>query len=448
MFFAVCERTENIILLPEEKSKSLINALDAESLAVALSENESLVSLALEEIHLSSLNGIHRFASALMKHTSIQRLTLYGNKLGDEGVLALLNAFVNPMSHASIFCGVHPYHHAYYYNNSLQTLCLCGNQIGDKGAYWIAEAMKSKRNLTELDLSSNEITSQGAIFLADMLSCCSLTTFILNGNRAQVRGALAITTAAQYNPSLEVLGLCGNNVGDEGAIHLSHMAKTHPSLKAMLLEDNFIGDRGILAISDAHRHNPRLGMMEVSWNLCSKVAMDYIAASMQNLVYLYLDRCEIGDSQIEILAKALHSNRSICDLYLEGNHIGYLGARHLATALEVNHCLEGLFLADGNPLSRQGAHTLCNVLRTSNTTMKRLQIHDEYHDVQREMDVYLDMNGAGRKCFILPSFPQCLLTDFFLHNDILSDPDLIYLFIRERPDLFQNSPLCSIDKQK
>jgi hypothetical protein len=87
-------RNENIILLPKEKSKSLINALDAESLAVALSGNESLVSLALEEIHLSSLIGIHRFASALMKHTSIQRLTLYGNKLRDEGVLTLLNASI------------------------------------------------------------------------------------------------------------------------------------------------------------------------------------------------------------------------------------------------------------------------------------------------------------------------------------------------------------------
>lgn len=440
-------RNENIIFFPKEKGSSEMNEAEVESLAVALSENTSLASLAMEEVHLSSAMGTPRFASALLKHPSIQKLTLYDNNLGDEGVFALLNAFVTPFGHpCTFYYGIQTYAKWYHPNNTLQTLCLCGNQIGDRGAYWIAQAMKMNRHLADLDLSSNVISSEGAMFLADMLPCCNLVTFILNGNNVETIGAFAIAAASQYSRSLEVLGLCGNNIGDDGAIHLSLMARSHPRLKAILVDDNCISERGFREIGEAHRQNPRLGMMAASWNACSPVAMGYIANSMQNMMYLYLDRCGIGDKQTEILANALRSNRTVRDLYLEGNSIGCFGARYVASALEVNNCLEGLFLSDGN--EREGARCLCNVLRTCNATMKRLEIHDKYHNIQREMEVYLDMNGAGRGRFILPNFPPSLLSDFLLRNDMLSDPDLIYLCVKERPDLFQTSPPSTMETKK
>ena len=436
---------ENVILFP--RGRSIISFSDAESLAFALSENTSLFSLALEEVHLSSLQGIQRIAAAVMRHPRIQRLTLFDNRLGDEGVAVLMNVLVNPgmmtvISHERILCNDY-YQLFCRYNMSpetnfshLQTLCLCGNKIGDRGAYWIAQALDRKRTISELDLSSNEITDQGTYCLAEMLSRSTMTAFILNGNHAGVQGALAIARAVQYNQSLEVLGLCGNGIGDEGAIHVSQVAKTHCRLKALLLEDNGITERGILAVADAHRQNSRLGMMEISWNFCSIIAMQSISASIQNLMYLYLDRCEVGDAHMEILSNALRTNQTIRDLFLEGNQISFNGIQHLSFALKENDCLEGVFL-DGNRITRRGATLLCQVLKTSNARLQRLQIHDDYHDIQRELDVYLDLNGVGRKCVLKPTFSPVLWPIFLVQKEAVLDPDLIFLLVRERPDLFQ-----------
>lgn len=436
---------ENVILFP--RGRSIISYSDAESLASALSKNTSLMSLALEEVHLSSLQGIQRFAAAVIQHPRMKRLTLFDNHLGDEGVAALMNVLIDPrmmtvISHERIMCN--DYHQLFCRHNMspetnfshLQTLCLCGNKIGDQGAYWIAQALDLKRTISELDLSSNEITDQGTCYLAEMLSRSTLTAFILNGNHAGVQGALAIARATQYNQSLEVLGLCGNGIGDEGTIHVSEVAKTHCRLKALLLEDNGITERGILAVADAHRQNPRLGMMEISWNFCSIIAMQSISASIQNLVYLYLDRCEVGDAHMEILSYALRSNQTIRDLFLEGNQIGFHGIQHLSFALLQNDCLEGVFL-DDNRITRRGATLLCQVLKTSNTHLQRLQIHDDYHDIQREMDVYLDLNGVGRKLVLKPTFPPALWPKFLVQKEAVLDPDLVFLLVRERPELFQ-----------
>jgi hypothetical protein len=149
-----------------------------------------------------------------------------------------------------------------------------------------------------------------------------------------------------------------------------------------------------------------------------------------------LDHCELGDAHLMLLSNGLRSNQSIRDLFLEGNHIGLAGTQALATALEDNDCLEGVFL-DGNRITRRGAFLLRDVLQTTNMRLKRLQIHDDYHDIQREIDVYLDMNGAGRKVVLQSSFPASLWSQFLVHKEVLWDADLMYLFLKERPELFQ-----------
>jgi Ran GTPase-activating protein (RanGAP) involved in mRNA processing and transport len=275
--------------------------------------------------------------------------------------------------------------------------------------------------------------------LAEMMGRSNhLTTFILNGNQAGGKGALAIARAMQSNQRLDVLGLCGNDIRDEGAISISNIAKTHLSLKALLLEDNHIGERGLMAVADAHRNNSRLGMMGISRNCISTCAIQIVSASIENVIYLYLDHCEIGNVHMELLANGLRFNRSIKDLFLEGNQIGLEGTKSLARALTENESssLEGVFL-DGNRITRTGALILRDVLKTSNMRLKRLQIHDDYHDIQREMDVYLDMNGAGRKAVLQSSFPASLWSEFLVQKDGLCDTDMIYLFLKERPELFQ-----------
>ena len=421
----------NMILFPTRDQREMSNS-GVESLARSLEANTSLVSLTLEEVHLSSIHGIQPLVYALFNHRNLKRLTLYDNRLGNDGVAFLINA-IQSGSYASLPRGVVTARH-----DSLRSLCLCKNQIGDRGAYWISRGLASNlKHIKELDLSSNHISDQGTILLAEMVAHSNLSTFILNGNAAGEKGAEALAKALQSNQQLDILGLCGNDIRDEGAIQISNVAKTHRSLTALLLEDNYIRERGLVAIADAYRNNPRLGMMEISWNFFSAKAMQILSASIESVVYLYLDNCEIGDAETKFLAKGLRFNRSVRDLFLEGNQIGMLGTTYLAQVLAKNDTLEGVFL-DSNPITRNGALILRDVLKTSNMRLKRLQIPDEYQEVQQEMEVYLDMNGAGRKMVLQGTFPTSLWSQLLVQKDGIFDTDMIYLFLRERPDLFQH----------
>jgi Ran GTPase-activating protein (RanGAP) involved in mRNA processing and transport len=423
----------NLILYPRYHAD--MDDADADALARALEANTSLLTLSLEEVHIGTLSGVHRIANALAFHRNFKRLTLYDNRLGDEGVAVVMQAI---SKHRNVMMNFSYYHAFTNVVGSLQSICICGNLIGDQGAYWIAQGIVHNPAITEVDLSSNEIRELGATYLANSLTRSNLTTLILNANEVGAKGAVAIARALQVSHQMSVVGLCGNDIGDDGAVYLCEVAKTHPGLKALLLEDNYLGERGIVAVAEAHRANRHLGMMEVSWNCVTPGAMKSLCEGLGNIFYLYLDHCEIGDAHMETLGNGLRSNNMLRDLFLEGNQIGLRGTRFLANALTKNDCLEGLFL-DGNCITNEGAYLLRDLLRTWNMRLRRLQIHDNYHDVQREIDVYLDMNGAGRRTVLQARFPSSLWPQFLAQKEILSDPDLIYLFLKERPELFQRN---------
>jgi len=162
----------------------------------------------------------------------------------------------------------------------------------------------------------------------------------------------------------------------------------------------------------------------------------------------------LGDAHARCLADILRTNSTIDDLFLEGNQIGSVGAAALAWSLETNSTLKGLSM-EGNPIGAVDARALCQTLKNHNMTIQWLPIgsasasskvcsadeDDIILDIQREMEVYLDMNTAGRRHVLqaggLP--PPTLWSQFLLRQDIVDDPDMIFLFHKEQPQLFQHS---------
>lgn len=55
------------------------------------------------------------------------------------------------------------------YNNHFSTLKLARNSIGDEGLMELLEMLKVNKNIVHLDLSSNNITADGAFFLFNEL---------------------------------------------------------------------------------------------------------------------------------------------------------------------------------------------------------------------------------------------------------------------------------------
>ena len=79
-----------------------------------------------------------------------------------------------------------------------------GQGISDDGIEWIAQYLAGNHSLKSLDLSCNNISSDGMKTLADVLSrsakinsknSCSLTHLSLRGNRITDRGMCVTTTA-------------------------------------------------------------------------------------------------------------------------------------------------------------------------------------------------------------------------------------------------------------
>ena len=86
----------------------------------------------------------------VIKGNKCQELVLYRNNISKEGALKLAEALKN--------------------NTSLKKLNLGYNRIGDKGVEYIVEALlQSNKTLAKLHLQSNYITEKGAEHLAEML---------------------------------------------------------------------------------------------------------------------------------------------------------------------------------------------------------------------------------------------------------------------------------------
>jgi Ran GTPase-activating protein (RanGAP) involved in mRNA processing and transport len=67
----------------------------------------------------------------------------------------------------------------------IKTLNLSNNNIGDEGARYLAEVLKVKRTLIQLDLSGNQVTDGGVQLLAKALCypTANLAKLYLNNNQ-------------------------------------------------------------------------------------------------------------------------------------------------------------------------------------------------------------------------------------------------------------------------
>jgi hypothetical protein len=85
-------------------------------------------------------------------------------------------------------------------NKSIGQLCLCDCEIGDEGVIAIIDALRSNQSLTNLDLSSNNIGPSGAKALSALLKDNKfLQTLNISDNDLGLEGLGTITTALGSN---------------------------------------------------------------------------------------------------------------------------------------------------------------------------------------------------------------------------------------------------------
>jgi len=134
-----------------------------------------------------------------------------------------------------------------------RSLNLSNNGIKDAGLKILARHLKTNFTVTHFDARGNDITSDGAFYLADCLSENStLLDISLDSNRLDDRAAvdLAENLSSNLATRLSILDLARNDIEDEGGMRLANFLATNVSIARLSLSSNRLSAKGARACED------------------------------------------------------------------------------------------------------------------------------------------------------------------------------------------------------
>ena len=200
------------------------------SLSTIFQHNCRLENLVLDDMHIDD-DGMAVLATGLTCLSSLKRLTLRENSIGDRGLQDLVGGLVN--------C-------------NLEHLCLSNNMLMDSvlGIKSLGTLCRRTTSMRSLDLRDSSLTDEGIqSFVEGMESCCSLTKLSLSHNISITANGLAsLSPLFQAEAcTLSDLSLYGIRLGDDGAEVLANGLIGNKSLTALEVSatDSIITASGI-----------------------------------------------------------------------------------------------------------------------------------------------------------------------------------------------------------
>eukprot|EP01059_Diplonema_ambulator_P003482 TRINITY_DN13174_c0_g1_i1.p1 TRINITY_DN13174_c0_g1~~TRINITY_DN13174_c0_g1_i1.p1 ORF type:complete len:761 (+),score=270.83 TRINITY_DN13174_c0_g1_i1:46-2283(+) len=150
----------------------------ADELAQALRDNKSLHHLTMCKCEMPPEAG-ERFAEALAGQTTLMRLELQDNLIGNSGMVALAQALHN--------------------NSTLRHLDVGNNKIGDPGGKAIAEMLVSNNTLQHLNIRQNNIKLSGNSIAEALRSNTSILELDFSYNDFSFKSYSAVAVHLQKN---------------------------------------------------------------------------------------------------------------------------------------------------------------------------------------------------------------------------------------------------------
>lgn len=127
-------------------------------------------------------------------------------------------------------------------NKTLTALDLTGNEIGTEGTQYLSNILKYDNSaLQKLSLEKNSIGIKELQYILEMLNINqTLTSLNLNNNKIGTEGARNISNVLSGNTSLKELQLHSNDIGTEGAQYILEMLYINQTLTSLNLNYNEI----------------------------------------------------------------------------------------------------------------------------------------------------------------------------------------------------------------
>jgi len=202
-------------------------------------------------------------------------------------------------------------------SNTINTVSMMCNGFGVQGIHDMAPFLQNTSSLTNLDISSNNIGSEGFNLLWRAL--CDSQIKVLNCRNC---GIDSIEIDINHDPkNLDSLKLAGNNINTDGCRELAKLLQRGDyALTNLNLEQNKINDEGVGILVHALQSNTSLKCIYLGWN------KDITKEGLTLLLKLVLDI-----SSIKATLGSNHTLRSIVLNYTGEDESAILMQRQINT---------------------------------------------------------------------------------------------------------------------
>ena len=383
--------------------------------AIALSEglksNSTLVDLNVSCNYITC-KGASAFGEALEVNDALQKLDISDNKISDDGAIALseyLEANSTlielKMSRNNISCKVADKN--FYMNNALQKLDISSNKISDDGAIALSECLRANTTLIEVKMSGNNITLEIISAIAKSLEINYSTLQKLDISNSKISDSGIIAFSKYLHISLTELDISGNDITCQGASAIAKFMRMNTTLQKLNISNNTISDNGAVAFSEFLKTDATLTVLSMSANSITCKGASVIAEAMQintTLQTFDISANEISDDGAMAFSECLKMNAALSELNMSRDYFTRKGANAVAEAIQKNTSLKSLTLCNvGMKVSSSmDAHSFNMIILSAichNDNITELTISMPFslmHDIALS-DEFEKINNARRK---------------------------------------------------
>ena len=256
-----------------------------------------------------------------------------------------------------------------------------------------------------IDLRSLSINDEGAISLIKLMDEQEISCDLLDLSMCGLtnKSAVKIAQWLAHDTQCKTLRLQGNHISDRGGCALAKALQTNCTLTSLRVENNRFHENAGTAFAQALRINTtafrelHLLANPMGSNGLSQIFLS-LGSNRPRVMSIHLRRCDLDCTGVVVLADALRTNETITSVDLRANLISDVGASALASALKTsNRTLRILDLRDN--LISQAMYDLSDMI-FHNRSVRLLQIEGnpfagDWDHLRHRISKQMDFNEIG-----------------------------------------------------